>query len=90
MMGSAMKVLFFVQPYVLRRGKLMASGASVFEEAADALAAGNRLARFRPGVVVISQAVDGRSGSMSKPEVLAVYGRVPEGWRHTGAASAAA
>lgn len=85
-----MKVLFFVQPYLLRRGKLRASGASVFDEAADALAAGLRSARFRPGVVVISQTVDGRSGSLGKPDVLAIHGRVPEGWRDAAAASKAA
>ena len=85
-----MKVLFFVQPYLLRRGRLMASGASMFDEAADALAAGSRSARFRPGVVVISQAVDGRSGYMGKPEVLAIHGRVPEAWRDAVAAPKAA
>jgi hypothetical protein len=89
-MGAAMKVLFFVQPYLLRRGKLRASGASSFEDAPDALAAGIRAARFRPGVVVIAQAVDGRSGSMGKPAVLAIHGRVPDAWRAAGDACRAA
>ncbi len=79
-----MKTLFFVQPYVMRRRKLLASGATAFEEAADAVAAGARIARFRPGVVVMSQVVDARTGHMGKPEIIAIHGRVPDAWRDSG------
>ena len=79
-----MKTLFFVQPYVRRRRKLVASGATTFEEEADALAAGARIARFRPGVVVVSQVVDARTGTMARPEIIAVHGRIPDAWRAAG------
>ena len=75
-----MKTLFFVQPYVTRRRKLVASGATLFDEEADAVAAGARTARVRPGVVVLSQMVDARTGLMGRPKVIALHGRVPDRW----------
>ena len=75
-----MRRLFFVQPYRMKHHRLVASGALTFEERHDALAAGLHAARFRPGVVVLAQDIDGRSGRLGKPEVVAIHGRVPDGW----------
>lgn len=85
-----MKTLFFVQPYLMKRHKLVASGALTFDEAADALAAGRRTARFRAGVVVLAQQIEARSGFMGQPRVIAIHGHVPEIWRERATAEHAA
>lgn len=79
-----MRTAFFVQPYIVRRHKLMASGALAFDTRADAIAAGARLARFRAGIVVLSQMVDAATGKLGRPEILATHGRVPAGWTLQG------
>ena len=77
-----MRRLFFVQPYRTKHHRLVASGALTFEDRQDAIAAGLHAARFRPGVVVLAQDVDARSGRLGKPDILAIHGRVPDAW-HT-------
>ena len=76
-----MRTLFFVQPYRMKHQRLVAGGAMTFEDEDAATLAGRRAARFRSGVVVLAQDVDGRTGFMSKPRVIAIHGRVPDPWR---------
>jgi hypothetical protein len=76
----AIKTLFFVQPYLVRKHKLMAGGAQTFVAARDALAAGSVLARSRAGVVVMSQTYDTERQLLGRPTVLRAYGHVPEEW----------
>jgi hypothetical protein len=77
------KTLFFVQPYVVKRHKLIASGALTFVDDGDALEVGAELARRRAGVVVMSQSYDAERHAMSRPKVLRIHGKVPEGWSET-------
>ena len=76
----SLKTLFFVQPYVLKREKLVAAGALTFVEAREALCEGAALARRRAGVLVLSQSYDPARQNLSRPVVLRVYGNVPEEW----------
>ena len=76
-----METLFFVQPYRLKHHRLVAGGALAFDDQDEAISAGRRTARFRPGVVVLSQEIDTRSGHKGKPNVIAIHGRVPDPWR---------
>lgn len=74
------KTLFFVQPYVTRRRKLIASGALTFLNSDEALEAGAGLARRRSGVVVLAQTYDPVRQAMNKPRVLRIHGQVPTDW----------
>lgn len=74
------KTLFFVQPYVVRRNKLVASGALTFKNRDEAIAAGDGLARRRAGIVVMAQSYDPARQALMPPRVLRVYGRVPGEW----------
>lgn len=74
------KTLFFVQPYVVRKHKLVASGALTFLDDREALDEGAMLARRRAGVVVMSQSYDVERHAMSRPIVLRIHGRVPDDW----------
>lgn len=74
------KTLFFVQPYVVRRHKLAASGAMTFTERGQALEAGAVLARQRAGVVVLAQSYDPARQVLNRPTVLRIHGRVPAAW----------
>jgi hypothetical protein len=80
------KTLFFVQPYVLRHGRIVARGALTFHEKGEALAAGAALARRRAGVVVLAQSYNAQQSVMTRPAVLRIHGRVPDEW--IGAAAA--
>jgi hypothetical protein len=79
----AQKTLFFVQPYDVRRHKLVASGAQTFLSDGDALQAGAALARRRAGVVVMSQSYDTVQQKLNRPTVLRIHGRVPDDWNDT-------
>lgn len=72
--------VFLVQPYQAKATGLVAQPAQVFADAASARRAGWRLARYRAGVVVLSQSVDLLSARCDRPAVLAIHGRVPESW----------
>ncbi len=85
-----MKRIFCVQPYGLKRHKLAAGGALVFDDLEDAASAGRKLARSRAGVVVLSQDMDARSGLLSKPRIVAIHGRVPASWYELGQRAQAA
>ncbi len=74
------KTLFFVQPYALKRDKLVARGALTFIDHAEALDAGAALARRRAGVVVLSQSYDPARQNLSRPVVLRLHGQVPTEW----------
>ena len=76
----SLKTLFFVQPYVVRRHKLMASGAMTFRSESEALQAGAALANRRAGIVVMAQGYDPAKQMMTRPTVLRIHGKVPEGW----------
>jgi hypothetical protein len=76
----AQKTLFFVQPYDLRRQKLVASGAQTFLSDGDALRVGADMARRRAGVVVMSQSYDTERQRLNRPTVLRIHGRVPGEW----------
>jgi hypothetical protein len=76
----AQKTLFFVQPYDVRRHKLVASGAQTFVSDGDALRVGADLARRRAGVVVMSQSYDTERQKLNRPTVLRIHGRVPAEW----------
>lgn len=76
----AVKTLFFVQPYELRRQKLVAHGAQTFISHGDALRVGADLARRRAGVVVMSQSYDTERQKLNRPTVLRIHGRVPAEW----------
>lgn len=72
--------MFLVQPYLAKATGLVALPAQAFADAASARRAGWRLARYKAGVVVLSQSVDLLSARRERPAVLAIHGRVPEIW----------
>ena len=74
------KTLYFVQPYVVRRNKLAASGALTFTHREEALAAGESLSRRRAGIVVLAQSYDSARQVLMPPRVLRALGRVPDEW----------
>jgi hypothetical protein len=74
------ELVFIVQPYVAKPHRLVAQPARVFTEEAAAKRAGARMARFRAGVVVLAQSADAMGASRKRPHVLAIHGRIPEGW----------
>jgi hypothetical protein len=76
----ALKTLFFVQPYFVRKNKLFADGAKTFLSLGEAQQAGAVAARRRAGVVVLSQSYDTERQMLGRPSVLHVYGRVPDEW----------
>lgn len=78
--GAMDDPMFLVQPYLAKATGLVAQPAQAFADAASARQAGRRLARFRAGVVVLSQSVDLLSVRGERPAVLAIYGRVPKQW----------
>ena len=74
------KTLYFVQPYVVKHHKLVASGALTFRTFDEAIATGAQMANRRAGVVVMAQSYDAERQVMSRPTVLRIHGRVPDGW----------
>ena len=74
------KTLFFVQPYAIRRRKLVPSGALTFFKAEEAIEAGAGLARRRAGIVVLAQTYDPVKQVMNRPRVLHIHGQVPTEW----------
>ena len=76
----AQKTLFFVQPYLMRKQKLQADGARTFINDGEALQVGADLARWRAGVVVMSQSYDTERQVLGRPQVLRIHGQVPDEW----------
>ena len=72
--------LYLVQPYVARGRGLVAQPARLMADAAEARRLGRSLARFRAGVVVLSQSVDPLTDRRGPPKALAIFGQVPDGW----------
>lgn len=72
--------MFLVQPYLAKATGLVALPAQAFADAASARRAGWRLARYKAGVVVLSQSVDLLAARRGRPAVLAIHGHVPESW----------
>lgn len=72
--------MFLVQPYIVKATGLVAQAALAFHDAASARRAGCRLARYKAGVVVLSQSGDLLSTRCDRPAVLAIHGRVPDSW----------
>ncbi len=75
------ETIFVVQPYQAKPHRLIALPAQVFDDEAAARRAGGRLARFRAGVVVLSQTIDHATSVRGKPAPLAIHGKVPDGWK---------
>ena len=80
-------VIFIVQPYLAKPHRLLAQPAQIYDDETEARRAGGRLARFRAGVVVLSQAIDPVTQAKAVPRPLAIHGQVPQAW--TGLAKAA-
>ncbi len=80
------ETVFIVQPYQAKPHRLVALPAQMFDDEASARQAARRLARFRAGIVVLSQAVDPVTAKKEVPAALAIHGQVPEGWRALRAA----
>ena len=76
-------VVYLVQPYVARGRGLVAQPARLYSDESSARRAGGTLARFRDGVVVLSQSFDPVTLRKDRPDTLAVHGVVPEGWGGT-------
>lgn len=75
------QTLFIVQPYRSKPHRLVALPAQVFDDESDARRAARSLARFRAGIVVLSQTVDPATAQKGRPATLAIHGQVPEGWQ---------
>lgn len=71
---------YFLQAYKAKGERLVGQPTERHGFVDEALSAGARLARWRAGVVVFRQAVDERGIQCGPPSVLAVHGRVPDGW----------
>lgn len=71
---------FMVQPYIARGRGLVAQPVQLMTDAAEARRVGRSLARFRAGVVVLSQSVDPLTDRRGPPKALAIFGQVPDGW----------
>lgn len=78
--------VYIVQPYVAKPHRLVPQPAQAFEDEGSARRAAGRLARFRAGVLVLSQAIDPFTAQKGVPATLAIYGQVPEGWTDRRAA----
>jgi hypothetical protein len=74
------QTLFIVQPYQAKPHRLVPLSAQVFDDEGSARRAGSRLARFRAGVVVLSQTIDTVTARKDLPATLAVHGEVPGAW----------
>jgi hypothetical protein len=74
------QTLFIVQPYQAKPHRLVPLSAQVFDDEGSARRAGSRLARFRAGVVVLSQTVDAATARKDLPATLAIHGEVPDAW----------
>ena len=75
-----MSVGYFVQAYKAKGLRLVGQPTEGFSFVDEAMAAARRLARWRAGIVVFRQEVDGDGVQRGRPAVLAVHGTVPEGW----------
>lgn len=83
-----MKTQYLVLPYRLgARNQVEAEQAQACRTDAEALRAGERIARRSHGVVVMAQDYDEAADFAAEPVVLAVHGTVPDSW---GASEAAA
>ncbi len=71
---------YFVQAYKAKGARLVGQPTEGFSFVDEALAAARRLARWRAGIVVFRQDVDGDGIQRGRPAVLAVHGTVPDGW----------
>ena len=71
---------YFVQAYKAKGTRLVGQPTEGFGLADEALAAARRLARWRAGTVVFRQDVGDDGIQRGRPAVLAVHGRVPDGW----------
>ena len=70
---------YFVQAYKAKGARLLGRPTERFGFVDEALVAAGRLARWRAGIVVFRQEVDGDGVQRGRPAVLAVHGTVPEG-----------
>lgn len=73
--------LFVVQAYRAKRDRLVALPAQVFGSEGAARQMAGRLARFRDGIVVLSQTVDHGTAQRGRPVALAIHGAVPGDWQ---------
>ena len=80
------ETLFVVQAYRTKLDRLVALPAQVFGSESAARHAAGRLARFRAGIVVLSQTVDHRTAQRGRPVALAIHGMVPGDWQVRAAA----
>ena len=80
------ETLFIVQPYQSKPHRLVALPAQIFDDEASARRAAHRLARFRAGIVVLSQEVDPLTWKRALPFALAIHGQVPDDWKAVRAA----
>ena len=71
---------YFVQVYKAKGTRLVGQSLDEYGYADEALAAARRLIRWRAGIVVFWQDVSDDGLQRGRPAVLAVHGRVPEGW----------
>ena len=71
---------YFVQAYKAKGPRLVGQPTEGFGFADEALAVARRLARWRAGIVVFRQEVDGDGVQRGRPAVLTIHGNVPEGW----------
>jgi hypothetical protein len=79
--------VFIIQPYAAKPHRLVPQPAQLFDDEACARRAASRLARFRAGVVVLSQTVDPLTARRGRPATLAIHGRVPEAWTQVQSAA---
>ncbi len=71
---------FFVQAYKAKGARLIGQPTEGFGFFDEALTAARRLSRWRVGIVVFQQEVDGDGVQRGRPAVLAIHGQVPDGW----------
>ena len=74
------ETLFIVQPYRAKPHRLVPLPAQLFDDERSARQAGARLARFRSGIVVLSQTIDHATAGKGRPTALAIHGQVPDSW----------
>ena len=71
---------YFVQAYKAKGTRLVGQASEGYGYADEALAAAERLARWRGGVVVFRQEIGDDGLQRGRPAVLTVHGNVPDGW----------
>ncbi len=75
-----MTAAYFVQAHKAKGPRLVGQPTERFGFVDEALVAAGRLARWRAGIVVFRQEVDGDGVQRGRPAVLAVHRTVPERW----------